>query len=221
MESKIGSEVLIPYVMSFGEYSIERANVLFDQLIQLDIIIGNFVKNIIEQIPSERLELDLKSLILNFLILSIKKDAPGLINAIGVDLMIILQQHDQLFIIIMNFYMQSLTDKDIEKINQFAKNKPFTMYEMLNSIRTKEPPLDDFIEKVFTRPKYISKIAENGLNAQNIKKQYEICSSCNEKPGEFQCGKCNLTRYCSKKCQISDWKRHKKICCKFLKKNNS
>jgi hypothetical protein len=34
-------------------------------------------------------------------------------------------------------------------------------------------------------------------------------------PGISSCGKCNSVKYCSKECQITDWKMHKKNCASF------
>jgi len=208
---KICSEVLIPYAMSFGPYSPERADRPFAQLIELDIIIGNFVKMIIEQIPIERLELDIKTLMLNFLILSIEQDVTGLIETISSNYEFILEKTDRLFSIIMDFYIQSLSDKDIEKINKLFEHKSFTMFEMLNLIRTKKTPLDGFIDKVSNNKRCVDTMAANGVDFQKIKNQYEICNFC-KCDAKFQCGKCNTSRYCSKECQVSDWKRHRKIC---------
>lgn len=43
------------------------------------------------------------------------------------------------------------------------------------------------------------------------------CNTCqitreDSKKGLKKCGKCNKVRYCSKKCQIEDWKRHRFEC---------
>jgi len=37
------------------------------------------------------------------------------------------------------------------------------------------------------------------------------CNNC-DKFGSNKCAKCNLTKYCSKECQISDWNNHKLQC---------
>ena len=208
---KICSEVLIPYAMSFGPYSPERADRPFAQLIELDFSIGNFVKMVIEQIPIEKLELDIKTLMLNFLILSIEQDILGLIDTIYLNYEFILEKTDRLFGIIMDFYIETLSDEEIENINKLFKNKSFTMFEMLNLIRTKKTSLDEFIDKVGNNKRCVDTMAANGVDFQKIKNQYGICNFC-KCDAKFQCGKCNTSRYCSKECQVSDWKRHKKIC---------
>ena len=43
------------------------------------------------------------------------------------------------------------------------------------------------------------------------------CAVCG-KPAESACANCHSVYYCSRACQISDWKKHKKIC-DDLKKN--
>lgn len=35
-----------------------------------------------------------------------------------------------------------------------------------------------------------------------------------KKPGIYTCGRCKLARYCSKECQVSNWKYHKITCTK-------
>lgn len=37
------------------------------------------------------------------------------------------------------------------------------------------------------------------------------CEVCGKK-STSTCGKCKLTRYCSKECQRKDWKKHKNLC---------
>lgn len=43
------------------------------------------------------------------------------------------------------------------------------------------------------------------------------CISCGISPKTklFKCGRCEITRYCSKECQKNHWKEHKKFCCKL------
>lgn len=39
------------------------------------------------------------------------------------------------------------------------------------------------------------------------------CSTCNKKPEKiYKCAKCGVAKYCSKECQIEDWKIHKVNC---------
>lgn len=42
----------------------------------------------------------------------------------------------------------------------------------------------------------------------------ETCQQCcgMGKPGLLHCSACRMTRYCSKECQIADWKNHKHLC---------
>jgi len=38
------------------------------------------------------------------------------------------------------------------------------------------------------------------------------CNHCKKEESLFQCAACNRTRYCSRKCQASDWRSHKQEC---------
>lgn len=50
------------------------------------------------------------------------------------------------------------------------------------------------------------------LNSENIlASQNGICIVC-LKEGKQKCGKCKIMRYCSRECQMANWKDHKKYC---------
>jgi hypothetical protein len=61
-------------------------------------------------------------------------------------------------------------------------------------------------------PKY--SYVRNQLNKQT--KLVKSCNNCNKRytpnSGFMKCGGCKITYYCSKKCQLENWKEHKKIC---------
>jgi hypothetical protein len=38
------------------------------------------------------------------------------------------------------------------------------------------------------------------------------CKMCDERAVASCCGKCMSVAYCSRECQIKDWKEHKKVC---------
>jgi len=40
----------------------------------------------------------------------------------------------------------------------------------------------------------------------------KLCVYCKKTQGKSKCGKCHVMRYCSKECQVADWKTHKQIC---------
>lgn len=48
-------------------------------------------------------------------------------------------------------------------------------------------------------------------NRKNVNKIYPKCNACNN-DGINKCSKCKTTFYCSKECQIKDFKMHKKVC---------
>lgn len=39
-----------------------------------------------------------------------------------------------------------------------------------------------------------------------------LCTFCGEKPATHECGNCHAARYCSRECQINDWKTHSLTC---------
>jgi len=68
-----------------------------------------------------------------------------------------------------------------------------------------------------------TEIVKNEITSQqpNLKPVQNPCSVCNKiLPFMKTCGKCNIRKYCSKECQIKDWKLHK-ISCKPIKKESS
>ena len=48
-------------------------------------------------------------------------------------------------------------------------------------------------------------------------KQKAICCFCHLKYGSYKCSNCKSMYYCSKECQVADWKQHKSFCKKFPK----
>lgn len=38
------------------------------------------------------------------------------------------------------------------------------------------------------------------------------CFKCDKKCDLFECGRCHAVKYCGKRCQLLDWKFHKKVC---------
>lgn len=64
--------------------------------------------------------------------------------------------------------------------------------------------------------KYVS----NQIEEINIPKflNFRKCNTCNRKDKNYEfkhCARCRDKYYCSKKCQISDWEEHRKICRKM------
>ena len=63
----------------------------------------------------------------------------------------------------------------------------------------------------------IHKILKNASSAE-INKSFQIlsdyqkiCKNC-KTPSKFKCNACRIIHYCSKACQKTDWKHHKKTC---------
>ena len=48
------------------------------------------------------------------------------------------------------------------------------------------------------------------------------CNFCNKPNVSLRCSQCSQYYYCSKQCQVSDWKQgHKKICKKLMEKKKA
>jgi len=41
---------------------------------------------------------------------------------------------------------------------------------------------------------------------------FPLCWMCDKNFGVLTCSRCNVGKYCSKECQVSDWRKHKNIC---------
>ena len=44
----------------------------------------------------------------------------------------------------------------------------------------------------------------------------KVCVVCHKADSLLFCSKCQLTAYCSRECQVLDWKVHKKTCGKVI-----
>ncbi len=45
----------------------------------------------------------------------------------------------------------------------------------------------------------------------------KTCPTCEDEDCHYKCSKCHSVTYCSKKCQVTDWPKHKKTCQIFYK----
>ncbi len=61
---------------------------------------------------------------------------------------------------------------------------------------------------------YIEYHRELVYSALALKK---VCPTCEDEDSHYKCSKCHSVTYCSKKCQVTDWPNHKKICQIFHK----
>ncbi len=54
------------------------------------------------------------------------------------------------------------------------------------------------------------------LHLEDLRPQANSCTACGKKPERLSnvkaCGKCFCVTYCSRDCQVADWKKHKKAC---------
>lgn len=57
---------------------------------------------------------------------------------------------------------------------------------------------------------------ESGNEIKEYKWNYNYqCALCRKFCGPTKCGKCGLVIYCSRECQVTDWKKHKLVCNKI------
>ncbi|KAJ3104609.1 hypothetical protein HDU96_008861 [Phlyctochytrium bullatum] len=47
---------------------------------------------------------------------------------------------------------------------------------------------------------------------QNLSQKKGACNKCGSTGELKQCSKCKVAEYCSRECQVADWKEHKKVC---------
>jgi hypothetical protein len=111
----------------------------------------------------------------------------------------------------------SITDGDeIQLIGDF--NKSLNVEEEIDKV------IDKFIKYAFTVVDFYGDVPVDDLNGiffnpfpddlRTLKKVFK--SQCNiklcEKPASLRCSQCKLVRYCSKDCQLKDWKAHRPMC---------
>ena len=59
---------------------------------------------------------------------------------------------------------------------------------------------------------------KNYLNGGSFTQKQTKCGNiCCKKDGIMICSRCKIIKYCSKECQVADWKRHKTECFKIPK----
>jgi len=60
----------------------------------------------------------------------------------------------------------------------------------------------------------VKKIADVTIGITPAKLQYTLlgCDTCGKKVELQVCARCKAAYYCSKACQVTDWKKHKMIC---------
>jgi hypothetical protein len=61
-----------------------------------------------------------------------------------------------------------------------------------------------------------------GGNTDTQQTNIPTCNTCNKIDEKLKkCTRCKTMFYCSKECQVKDWKKHKKICKKYNSNNNN
>ena len=118
---------------------------------------------------------------------------------------------------VLKFYDELILCPSLIKKN-FAKSKPcgdITMEILSNpSIRHLH-----VVQKLKTIMAFTNLLQQPAEAPPSIKEGFKMCRNCNkmEQSLKFQqsllkCSRCKSTFYCSKECQVADWKSHKPIC---------
>ncbi|KAL1753739.1 hypothetical protein FB107DRAFT_217092 [Schizophyllum commune] len=86
------------------------------------------------------------------------------------------------------------------------------LHKLLSAIDAMEPPAGEAHEEgTPIQPGYLLRSTREYLEGK-IPGQYE-CNVCMEEDAELRCAKCKAVKYCSKECQIQDWKGGHRMRC--------
>lgn len=91
------------------------------------------------------------------------------------------------------------------------KNKPL---DLLTNYAKLVLQFDEPVERLGSLTRFEKGLMGAVYDAESDEVKYYMsgqCWACPE-PSHHRCGKCNLARYCSPKCQASDWGDHKSLC---------
>jgi hypothetical protein len=56
-------------------------------------------------------------------------------------------------------------------------------------------------------------VHEKGQPLPASPEQVDSCGLCGEREGPLRaCARCRAIKYCSRACQVADWRRHKRVC---------
>jgi len=96
--------------------------------------------------------------------------------------------------------------------------------ELLSNSSLQRHPVMNRLRLIMSFTNWVEKREDT---AQEIKDGYKMCKKCNkyEQSLEFQgslqmCGRCKSAWYCSRDCQVADWKDHKPFCKPVSKKES-
>lgn len=95
--------------------------------------------------------------------------------------------------------------------------------DTLNAILDDRDGSANMQPEILNRLWSISKLVECMDSSEFKKKAFGTCQSCEKQPEVhgvplFCCSRCHITHYCSKECQMADWKHHKHRCKKTSNK---
>lgn len=89
---------------------------------------------------------------------------------------------------------------------------------MLSGGRKTETSLTEKQIIEFIASEFISKIGCFNVQTQTLESDYDkvfpVCRVC-QQTATYRCSKCRQAWYCSRACQVKDWKEHKQQCGKM------
>jgi hypothetical protein len=118
---------------------------------------------------------------------------------------------------VLKFYDELLQCKSLVK-KCFAKDQPCgeAVQEILNNSRVPNQAVLSRLKLIMSFNNFVKKQSEM---PSGIKEGYKYCRNCNKLDVtlEFQnslkrCSRCRQAYYCSRECQVADWKSHKPLC---------
>lgn len=109
---------------------------------------------------------------------------------------------------------------DLEKItyltNCLSKKRKY-LFNATNTIEKISP----ILYKKKTDVEKIKYLVDEIITIQSLILIMARCRNCDAKSNNLLlCSRCQLIYYCSKECQLEDWKSHKKDCCTVPNQKN-
>jgi hypothetical protein len=84
-------------------------------------------------------------------------------------------------------------------------------------IAGKDGPINEKAKSALAKLQTLARLCNNNYNYDDMRDAAKICKHCEkietlDGAKHMKCQRCKLTYYCSRDCQVADWKSHKKLC---------